>query len=277
MTAKMKQGHDLKQIEQEMHQILMHQAQRAKYQDGAGVFARTNVVDEAVHDGIALYARLIANGRRDLFSSIYPLTETLLGKKFASLIEDFRESNKAPHYNFNRQAQGLADFVRSNQAQYATRYPFLPDLLRYEWLELQVMEHEDDLPEGQIVARDADTPQQYAARAVNLNPTLQAVDFAYPIQDLIESIEAGDKLPRRFKKSPCHLVFLRDRDDDVRVMQLGPIARTMVAQCQSGSTIGQLLIAIMQDPDLAHVHGGDLESLLCTIDDLHEMQAIYLT
>lgn len=278
MKNKVMQVDLLKETERQMHQILMHQEARDQYADGEGVFARANVADQAVHDGIELYARLIANGRRSLFASIYPLAETLLGKKFDALIQAFRESNKATHYNFNRQAQGLAQFVEANKNIYATRYPFLSERIEYEWLELQVIEHEGDLPPASHCAKDHHSPEEYAALSVQLNPTLIGVDFDYPIQDLIESIQSGEKLPRRFKKSPCHMVFLRDRDDDQRVVQLGPIARGMIARCRAKTdlTVGELLVQVLQDRELSEHHGSDLENLLSIIDDLSEMQAIFL-
>lgn len=278
MKTKVMQVDLLKETERQMHQILMHQGARDQYADGEGVFARANVTDQAVHDGIELYARLIANGRRSLFASIYPLAETLLGKKFDTLIQAFRESNKATHYNFNRQAQGLAQFVEANKNIYATRYPFLSELIKYEWLELQVMEHEAYLPRESHCAKEHDSPEQYAALSVQVNPTLVGVDFDYPIQDLVELIQSGAKMPRRFKKSSCHLAFLRDGDDDQRVVQLGPIARGMIDRCRAKTdlTVGELLVQVLQDQDLSEHHCSDLEKLLSIIDDLSEMQAIFL-
>lgn len=179
--------------------------------------------------GVRLYSSLMEIGRQDLMASIYPVCKELLGKSFAALVNDYFEKMPPTHFNLNQSARRFPEYLKENAEKQLKRYPFLCELAEYEWLELAVMEDEAEIQSNLIGLSDAPDPLQFAATFPVLNPTLVTRAFKYPIADIIEAVEAGEKMPRRQRTQASYTLFFRCPErEHCRFLQVGELPYELV-------------------------------------------------
>ncbi len=125
---------------------------------------------------IKQYRRLVYNVVYDTLENAYPLTKSLLTtEEWDGLVQDFFSSNNCSSPQIWRMPKELFLYVENSGEKLTDKYPFLIELLHFEWLEIEIymMEDEDLLEyrkEGDL-AKDA----------LYLNPELQILGLSYPV------------------------------------------------------------------------------------------------
>src|SRR6478609_5405453 len=90
-----------------------------------------------LHRPFALYAELLQNTVYETLSGFFPYCKMLLEDDWFSLCEAYRRQYPNRSYQLFRCAENMPAFL-GEQSTWFERYPFLEDLARYEWLEVQV-------------------------------------------------------------------------------------------------------------------------------------------
>lgn len=143
--------------------------------------------------GIDLYADLMAFGHHDVMHSVYPFTAALLGEtKWHGVVEDYLLRFPPDHYNFNRLCNKLSQYFTIYGGSLVDKYPFLPELADYEWIELEKMEEDVEIivfPHQQLT-----TPEQIASLTPAVNPTLTVRDYKYNVLEIGDLLKDGRKL-----------------------------------------------------------------------------------
>jgi len=91
------------------------------------------------------YRRLVFNVVKDALSSTYPLTVNLLTQnEWEKLCKRFFADHKCQHHQVWRMPFELIDYVEKTQFSLSRKYPFLLELLLFEWKEVEyyMMENE---------------------------------------------------------------------------------------------------------------------------------------
>jgi hypothetical protein len=153
---------------------------------------------------LALYQELLSGTVLETMQGIYPHTYRLLsqnGEKesaWKALIEQYRRQNPNASYKLSGAAQSFPAFLATQQNQIEI-FPFLSDLARYEWLELEMLQCPDELPSFDLLAASSRTSpvvalpvdetglaQMATTHALQWTPVRTLNMFAYNIPDLID-------------------------------------------------------------------------------------------
>jgi len=195
---------------------------------------------EPDHKAISLYADLLLTGQINLMESIYPACQRIItDSDFEPLVYKYMEECPPKHFNLNQSAKGFSDYLARKCTGLTKKYPFLPELADYEWVELEVMEADVDWPEHEaIVLND---PALFATCKPVLNPTLRLRNYKYPISNIVDNLidldsdsnEEAQKIVMAIKQDPVTLAIFREpKTHEVKFLELGEISRFAIEQIQ---------------------------------------------
>lgn len=131
--------------------------------------------------GLRQYHRLVNNIINDSLEAAFPITRKLLqSDEWSNLVQEFfiRHACVSPQvwwmpHEFYR-------YIVDNNHSIINNYPILPDLLMFEWLEVELFMMEDLQPETK---QKKQTPRDLLV----LNPEHRLVRFNYPVHLKISS------------------------------------------------------------------------------------------
>ncbi len=126
--------------------------------------------------GIRYYRELIFNIIWDGISNAYPIATNFLGEeKMKELTNDFFTHHKCQDPQVWAMPKEFKDYIINNRKDLCEQHPFLPDLLLFEWIEIELfMMPDEPLPpysENGNILKDKFV----------LNPELQILFFQYPV------------------------------------------------------------------------------------------------
>ena len=160
------------------------------------------------------YRRLVYNVVDDMLQSAYPLTRELLTEEeWNELVQEFFSGHACQSPQVWYMPKELYEYLTQREAHpLLSKYPFLPDLLRLEWLEIALFMMED---------RPAVSGSK--GDLLVLNPEHELVHLQYPVHlKEAKQITANDK-------GDYFLVMFREPDSgDVQFMQLSPALAMMI-------------------------------------------------
>ena len=96
-----------------------------------------------IEDRLPHYRRLVFNVIFDVMSSAYPISRVVFGHEWKSFLERFFADHKCQHYQVWQLPEELLIWVRNNDIEEKSRYPFLEELLTFEWLEILAYNESD--------------------------------------------------------------------------------------------------------------------------------------
>lgn len=201
--------------------------------------------------GIMLYADLMQIGQMNLMESIYPACQRIISD-FELHVYNYMQEFPPIHFNLNQAAKGFSDYLLNSCPSLLKKYPFLPELADYEWIELEVMEVDVDWPfYEQIVLND---PGLFATCKPVLNPTLRLRKYKYPISDIVDKLidnsdsdsnDNAQDLVKSVKKKPVTLAIFREpKTHEVKFLELGEITRFAIEQIITNKPTYQELLAL---------------------------------
>jgi len=103
------------------------------------------------------YRRLVYNVADDTLQTAYPLTYALLTTaEWDALVNDFYSNHRCQSYQVWKMPYELYEYVAGNDLSLKQQYPFLTDLLLFEWMEIELFMMEDKkagafLREGELI------------------------------------------------------------------------------------------------------------------------------
>ena len=135
------------------------------------------------------YRRLVYNAIKDTLKTAYPITRKLIGKKrWKKAVAHFFENHKCETPQIWRLPLEFCDYYTANQLPFKKDFPCIQELLRYEWLEIEVFMMED-LPVEKF--KSITTSQN---EVVVPNPEIKILPLQYPIHTKkIKQITEADK------------------------------------------------------------------------------------
>ena len=134
-------------------------------------------LDGIVPSRLPHYRRLVINVVRDAMSQAYPLTEKLLGAdRFVVLVDEFfAKHNCQEEQLYKMTGELLVFFLNNPEHTLLQEFPCLMDLLRFEWLEMEMYMMEDaEMP----MAKPAG---DWLNDCIILNPEHRLLKFDYPV------------------------------------------------------------------------------------------------
>jgi hypothetical protein len=169
----------------------------------------------------AIYRRLFINNVLNLLSGNFPVACKVLGEKeFTTFVRHFYAEHASHTPLFPEIAREMLRFVEENPQYWAERWPFLYELMHYEWVELALA-----ISAEEIDAVPADRDGDLASGIPQVSPLLWRLAYHYPVERI-----GADYQPMQPPAEPTFLAVWRDRADQVRFLRTNPIAAQLLNQ-----------------------------------------------
>ncbi|GEM_PF-3268496 len=170
---------------------------------------------------ISVYRGLVKTSFTDVISRIYPLTKKLIGNKWKSLLSEYVQAHPPDSPLLHMVGEKLPEYLQK-QKPIIKKYPFISELTRYEWVELEVSEMETNLN------------GKREKGVLHLNPASKICSFNYPIPLITEMLENNQSL-KKIQKSSTNVILYRDTKDlTVRVFELSQSTLDFLDLCKEG-------------------------------------------
>lgn len=156
-----------------------HQSSLANYCRTGTYVAIPGVIQENLHH----YRRLVFNNVMDSLTTAYPLTKKLFGKKkWQNTVERFFSNYKVQSPQIWYMPKEFKVYMEEFESELLLQYPFLIDLLTFEWLEVEV-----------FMMPDQDLKVE-VKNHFYLNPETKLIHVSYPVHlKKAKKIEATDR------------------------------------------------------------------------------------
>lgn len=123
------------------------------------------------------YRRLVYNVVDDTLRAAFPLTFHLLeGEEWDQLIDGFFAQHPCQSPQVWYMPKELYDYVMLIDHPLCQKYPFLGELLWFEWLEIEMYMQEDKRPEAAVSKKGA-----FVSHKLVINPENYLGHFYYPV------------------------------------------------------------------------------------------------
>ncbi|WP_245932442.1 DNA-binding domain-containing protein [Isoalcanivorax indicus] len=203
---------------------------------------------------VEIYRSLVFNNVSQFLSGTFPvLTSLLPAARWQTLVRDFLRLHRSHSPYFRDIPEAFLTFLADSGTD-ADDPPWLGALAHYEWMELVL--DTDDTPAPEVDSPDGDLMQHIPV----LSPWCAVLAYDWPVHRLCATFQPTEPLA-----APVWLLVYRDREEQVRFMELNALTAALVQQMQgNGTQTGQALLhglaAAMQhpSPDSVLAFGADL-------------------
>lgn len=141
-------------------------------------YCRTGLIADipgANPDHIKHYRRLVFNIINDSLQSAYPLTLKLLPEQeWEDLVNEFFTNHPCQSPQVWWMPREFYEYIVENNHPIISKYPFLPNLLEMEWLEVELFMMED-------ISVNYKKSEQLITDEILLNPEHRLVRFDFPV------------------------------------------------------------------------------------------------
>ena len=190
---------------------------------------------EYATERMQVYRTLLFNNVSSFINLVYPIARMLLSEtKWQSLLQDFFQNaqNQSPFYNDI--SLQFREYLDEQQHPVLQEYPWLAELLQFEWLELYL-----DTVE---IEEKTFSP----ASAWQLNTHIWILVYQYPVY--LWTTEQ-----QYFEHSPSAVMVWRNQHDQICVEQLSPLFACLIEQINQKELTEQELKYLIHTtvPDLS--------------------------
>jgi hypothetical protein len=161
-----------------------------------------------------IYRDLFFNNIQGLLAGNFPVLHGLYSEDgWRALVRDFYARHRSRTPLFPEIAREFLQYLQDERAAQAEDPPFLLELAHYEWVELAL-----DLDERSADAVAADPDGDLLDDRPVLNPLTRLLSYRFPVHRI-----RPDFQPAEAPEQATHLLVYRNRDDEVKFMQLNEL------------------------------------------------------
>lgn len=180
---------------------------------------------------IQIYVDLLFNNLQDFLSTTFPVTYSILNKtEWLGLVRAFYAEHTCQTPYFREIAGECVQWLSQRQPplQLCQRYPFLIELMHYEWVEIALLSDPSEI-NNTLIEQQADLLH----KPLVLNPVLLLQAYQYPVQRI-----SPQQLP---KPEPTYLALVRNPDYKIDFIELNAITFQLLNLLQQGLTASDAL------------------------------------
>jgi len=182
-------------------------------------------LSKATIERIKIYRELVRSSFHGMSINIYPYTYKLLSKNWNPLLSDFVEKYPPSSPILNKVVEYLPAYLFTRK-DLLKKYPFISELARYEWLEVEIYEREGEMKKNKILS---------------LNPVHEICTFNYAIPEIVEMIENEQPLGTIYKQKANVLIYRDPKDFSVRFFELSASTLAFIELLKSGFSIDMVI------------------------------------
>lgn len=192
-----------------------------------------------------IYEELLFNNICGFIDACFPVAKTLFTEKRWKILSRkfFRDWQSHTPF-FSKVPEQFVKFVQLKYTELSVP-AYLPDLLHYEWLELEV--------ETAVEIRNNALP----SKRISLNPSVRYARYCWPVHQIRKSYK-----PR--KQLPTVLLVHRDSQDKVKFLEINEITAQLLDILAAGAKTGNEAIKHLSkrlgyaSPEPLLIHGHTL-------------------
>lgn len=195
-----------------------------------------------------IYRELFFNNLSSLLAGTYPVLHAILGEaRWAALIRDFMVRHEAHTPLFPEVPQELLRFLQEQRAGHPDDPPFMLELAHYEWVELALQVSPLSLEES-LEPPGVERQGDLLAGVPVVSPLAWPLAYAFPVHTLSVTHQ-----PAEPPAQPTFLVVYRQRDDQVRFMEINAVTARLLelAGTEGSRATGHELLARIAE-ELGH-------------------------
>ena len=178
-----------------------------------------------------IYVDLLFNNLQDFLSTTFPVTYSILSNnEWLSLVRAFYAEHACQTPYFREIAGECVQWLSQRQPSLALcqKYPFLIELMHYEWVEIALLSDASVIDDSLIQA-----PADLLNNPLVLNPVLLLQAYQYPVQRI-----SPQQLPAA---EPTYLALVRNPQHKIDFIELNAITFQLLHLLQQGLTANQAL------------------------------------
>lgn len=209
---------------------------------------------------MAVYRDLLFDNVENFLAETLPLTRSVLAADaWRALVRDFFIRHRARSPYFRDIPREFLDHLENAPGAGTEDVPFLRELAHYEWVELALAAHPDaEQPTERPAEFDGDPLDGHP----RVSPLAWPLCYRYPVQRV--AADWPDRWPREAPDEPTRLLAYRDRDDEVRRIELNAVSTRLFGLLSEHAADGaytgrralETICAELRHPDPAQVLAG---------------------
>lgn len=189
-----------------------------------------------------VYLDLVYNNVEGFISGGFPVLRTLYEEaQWEELVRSFLRAHRCRSPYFLEISEEFIAYLMNEHKPRECDPAFMAELAHYEWVELALDVSEEHLP-------DAPPIQNISEMVLQLAPTAWLLSYQYPVHKL------GSRFRPASPGQPTHLVVYRNRDDDVKFIELNTATAALLALARDndGQTCENVLRQLAEQTGLDH-------------------------
>jgi hypothetical protein len=206
---------------------------------------------------MSVYRKLFFNNIQSFLAASFPvLRQVVRDELWHELAQGFfaRHRSRSPY--FSGIAEEFLDYLQNERPPRPDDSPFLLELAHYEWVELALA-----VAEGEAPAPDADLHGSPLGHSIALSALAWPLAYRFPVHHVAPAFQ-----PQEPADTPSYLVAYRDRDDEVRFLEINHVTYRLLqivdesGPCWAEDVLRQIATEL-QRPDPETVIRGGTEIL----------------
>ena len=212
-------------FQQLQYRFAAHLRDPARHRAPAGIEARR----------LKIYAELFYNNVQGFLASAFPVLRRITpDAQWHALVRDFFARHESHEPLFHRIAGEFLKYLerRGRRRGGPADWPFLRELAHYEWVELALA-----VADVELTPQLADPNGDLLEGTPVLSPLAWPLTYRYPVHRI-----GPDLLPQRPPAQPTHLVVYRNRQDEVKFMEVNAVAAQLLEWLPKSRASGRRLL-----------------------------------
>ena len=206
---------------------------------------------------MAIYRELLYNNVEGFIASGFPVIRRIYSdENWHKMVRDFFARHKSHSPYFLEISEEFIDYLQNERQPQAEDPAGLIELAHYEWVELALHVSDEDICMDNVDAN---------GDLLTERPVFSAVAWPLVYQFPVHRM-GPENLPETAPEQPSYLVVYRNRNDDVRFLEINPVTARLISllgenENYSGLDAIEHISREMQHPNPEVVKQGGLKAL----------------
>jgi len=176
---------------------------------------------------MGIYRELLYNNIEGFIASGFPVIRTIYSdKNWQDMIRDFFARHKSHSPYFLEISQEFIDYLQNERQPHAEDPAGLVELAHYEWVELALHVSDETISMDNIDA-NGDLLLHHPV----FSPIAWPLVYQFPVHTM-----GPDNLPEEAPAQATYLVVYRNRNDDVRFLEINPVTARLIGLLQENES-----------------------------------------